>query len=193
MEGHLSQRQYAERRGCTEGAVRKALKTGKIVHGMVRDAKGRPWINPEVADREWSQSHNPNYAHNNQVLAEKLGTAAEVAVPAPKGKPTEPKDPDAEVEHRASISKHKQAETAIKVKLLHIQLQEQQGLLVKKSDIANALFEMGQEIRKELMGIPARHIDKLRGIPDRNQAQIYLEEAIAGALEKVTQVIARDL
>lgn len=186
MEGYLSQRQYAERRGCTEGAVRKALKAGKIVHGMVRDEKGRPWINPEVADREWGHNFNPNYGHNNPVLAEKLAGA-------PQGLPKELPKSDEEVAARASISKSKQAESAVKAKLLMLKLQEQQGQVVKKAEIANALFEMGQEIRKELMGIPARHIDRLRGIADRNQAQIYLEEAIASALEKVTQVIARDL
>lgn len=191
MEGHLSQRQYAERRGCTEGAVRKAIKAGKIIHGLVRDEKGRPWINPQVADREWAQNHNPNYAHNNTVLAEKL-----TGTPAPAAPPTTPEaadNPDVEGRSSISISKSKQAESAIKAKMLHIKLQELQGQVVKKADIANALYEMGQEIRKEMMGIPARHIDKLRGIADRNQAQIYLEEAIAASLEKLTQVIARDL
>jgi len=192
MEGHLSQRQYAERRGCSEGAVRKAIRAGKIIHGLVKDAKGRPWINPDVADREWSQNHNPNYAHNNPVLAEKLQSQPAQTPSAPTAPASEGTDsPD--VEARASISKHKQAESAIKAKLLHLKLQEQQGQVVKKSDISNSLYEMGQEIRKELMGIPARHIDRLRGISDRNQQQIYLEEAIASALEKITQVISRDL
>lgn len=190
MEGHLSQRQYAERRGCTEGAVRKAIKAGKIVHGLVRDDKGRPWINPDVADKEWSYNFNPNYAHNNPVLAQNLSAAPEEP---PKPAAKEAPKSEEELAARASISKSKQAESAVKAKLLMLRLQQEQGQVVKKADIANTLFEMGQEIRKELMGIPARHIDRLRGIIDRNQAQIYLEEAIAASLEKITQVIARDL
>lgn len=183
----ISQREYAIRRGCSEGAVRKAIKAGKIVNGVVRDEKGKPQINPAVADVEWSQNFNPNYAHNNPTLADKLAVVPETPLP-PIAPPVDEGD-----QQRTSIAKVKHTEATLKAKLLHMKVQEQSGLTVKKADIAPALFDMGVEVRKAIMELPARHIDKLRSIADRNEAQIYWEEISAGVLERITQVISREL
>ena len=181
----ISQREYAIRRGCSEGAVRKAIKAGKIINGVVRDDKGKPQINPAVADAEWSTNYNPNYAHNNPTLATNMAAVPE---PAPAAPIAEEGD-----QQRSSIAKVKHTEATLKAKMLHMKVQEQSGLTVKKADIAPALFDMGVEVRKAIMELPARHIDKLRSIADRNEAQIYWEEINAAVLERITQVISREL
>lgn len=55
MTTRLSKSAYARRRGVTEGAVRQAIKAGRISIGD--DGK----IDPELADVEWEQNTNPGY------------------------------------------------------------------------------------------------------------------------------------
>jgi phage terminase Nu1 subunit (DNA packaging protein) len=46
-------REYARRRGCSLGAVQRAVKSGRIKDGVIRDERGRPRILPDLADAEW--------------------------------------------------------------------------------------------------------------------------------------------
>lgn len=171
--GLVSQREYARMKGCSETAVRKAIKAGKIEKGAVRDENGKPKIDVEVADKEWASNYNPNYSENRETVAESVGGGGD--------------------NQKNSISEIKRAESGLKAKLLQLQLHEKTGQLVKKSDISKKLYEMGQEIRNSLMGIPARITDNLIEIKDRNEFQIFLENAIAEELEKLTDVVSRDL
>jgi hypothetical protein len=53
----LSLRAYGRRRGTSVEAVRRAIKSHRLVQAVSYDGKGRPFIsNPDLADREWSAS-----------------------------------------------------------------------------------------------------------------------------------------
>ena len=46
--------QYARHRGCVPSAVHKAIASGRISY--LEDARGRAWIDPKTADREWREN-----------------------------------------------------------------------------------------------------------------------------------------
>jgi len=173
----VSQREYARLRQCSEAAVRKAIRAGKIINGVVYE-DGRPKINVEVADSEWKLNYNPNYGHNNAEISRSMEEATASSIAG---------------QERESISKVKHAEAALKAKLLNLKLQEQTNRLVDKTAITAKLYEMGQEIRNQILGLPARITDNLMEIKDRNEFQIYLENELALALEKMTEVVKKDL
>jgi len=64
---NISIREFARRMGVTDGAVRKAIRVGKIALGVIYDEKGRLLINLEVATAEWSKNFNPNYERNDNL------------------------------------------------------------------------------------------------------------------------------
>lgn len=47
-------RDYARRRRCAPSTVEEAIESGRLSRSIERDAKGRPRINPVLADAEWS-------------------------------------------------------------------------------------------------------------------------------------------
>lgn len=55
----ISIREYARRKGCSDPAVLKAIKTGRINNGCIIDEKGNKKIIPEIADAEWKSNSDP--------------------------------------------------------------------------------------------------------------------------------------
>jgi len=55
--GPMSQRAYAEHRGCALSAVQRAIKTERLKLSLTKDSRGH-WkiISPDVADREWEEN-----------------------------------------------------------------------------------------------------------------------------------------
>lgn len=62
MTEYISIREYARRKGCSDPAVLKAIKTGKIINGCVIDEKGNKKIIPDIADVEWLYHSDPSRA-----------------------------------------------------------------------------------------------------------------------------------
>lgn len=56
----ISQRAYAEHRGCVLSAVQRAIKDGRLSMSLTQDARGHnKIISAEVADREWEANTRP--------------------------------------------------------------------------------------------------------------------------------------
>lgn len=62
MTEYISIREYARRKGCSDPAVLKAIKTGKIINGCIIDEKGNKKIIPDIADVEWLYHSDPSRA-----------------------------------------------------------------------------------------------------------------------------------
>ena len=95
MTEYISIREYARRKGCSDPAVLKAIKTGKIINGCVIDEKGNKKIIPDIADVEWLYHSDPSRAKMGDRLT--IPAASQEPIkhesPAPKQVATQLPDP----------------------------------------------------------------------------------------------------
>jgi hypothetical protein len=183
----ISIRAYARLKGCTDTTVHKAIKSGKIVSGLIKNQNGRPVIDSDIADREWSVYFDPERAVNKK-LADKIPIPKEdrkaipretVAVAAPGA--------------AGSLANARLAQTIARAKLLDMEFRKKSGKLVEKDKVYSALFSAGKEVKAAMQTIPDRFIDEILSAPTRNDAHNILYNAIADALQMLAEITARDL
>jgi hypothetical protein len=190
MEGTISIREYARRRGCSDTAVHKAIRSGKIVDGVQRDQDGRPWIVPEIADTEWKASREIGTS-KSAAIDQKIG-ATTTKTTAPVTKPTtEQSNPDGGLVQQ--MIKAKVVRATADAQTAQLNYKKKAGILVEKDKVYAALFSAGREIRSAMMNIPDRYIDEIVAAQDRNKAHTILTQAIAEALESVSGVEKREI
>lgn len=125
----LSIRKYALLRGVSEGAVRKAIASGRITPN--EDGT----IDVERADRQWRE--NTDEAKINSglpVMSENM--------PATNGKP--------------SFAKIKTAHELYKAQLTQLSLQEKKGQLINKEMVKTQIFQLGRQVRDSWLNWPSR-------------------------------------
>ena len=125
----LSIRKYATLRGVTEGAVRKAINSGRITPN--EDGT----IDVQRADREWKE--NTDEAKINTGLP-----AMAENIPAVNGKP--------------SFAKIKTAHELYKAQLTQLSLQEKKGQLINKDQVKAQVYKLGRQVRDSWLNWPAR-------------------------------------
>jgi hypothetical protein len=170
----ISVREFSRRLGCSDVAIHKAIKAGKIVKGVTKDKKGWPLIIPDVAIIEWGKNYDPNYTSN-----ENLKTQLH----------TEKKQPEQiGATEAGSMAAAKRAQAIFKAKILEIELKEKQSKLVDKKQVYMALFEAGKEVKSSIMSVPDRIIDAVFSAKSRNEAHTILTKALIEALETVADI-----
>lgn len=199
MSEWVSFREYARRRQCSEAAVRKAIREGKIDKAIDYTNPKRPKINPILADMEWAEHLNPNYSRNN-ALAKRIQATAE----AFKDKEVSPENIEKYAQQRmeeaddgqlkgSGLAQLKRKHAEVKLQQDAIKLAEQKAILVKKDAVYRNLFAMGQEMRTKLQSIPDRHIDAILAARTRNESHQILFDAISDALEALSEMGKRDI
>ena len=123
----LSIRKYATLRGVTEGAVRKAISSGRITPN--EDGT----IDVDRADREWEE--NTDEAKQNLMVAIDNHT--------PK------KDAN-------SYTKIKTAHELYKAQLTQLALQEKKGQLIQKEMVKAQVSQLSRQVRDSWMNWPSR-------------------------------------
>lgn len=172
---HISIREYARRRGCSEQNVRKACDRGHIVKGVVYDpvTNKRIGIYQEIADQEWAANRNPDRTTNTKLI-QNLEAAGGARIP---DKPSD----------TATYNKAKLAKVALEAKLLELKYQQELGNLVEKSKVDNEMFAFGQLVREAMLAIPNRVVDHIMAAPTRLDAVTLLTEAINEALTRLSE------
>lgn len=186
-------REYARRKGCSDTAVRKAVAAGKIVKGIIRKEGERPLINPEIADKEWSTNFDPNYggkARNPKLRATMLGEAEQSQPAEQEAQHHEPTTPPS---GKRSLAELKRDTADVKLRISALDLKQKMGTLVDKDKVYKSLFSAGQEVRASFQSIPDRVIDEVLASPTRNEAHGILFNAIADALENLSEILNREL
>jgi hypothetical protein len=186
----ISIRAYSRSKGCSDTAVHKAVKAGKIVNGLViRD--GKKFIDPVIADAEWSTNHNPAY----EKVTKKGGPVFGDGEPAPKAVPpsSAPGAPAVPAVGDGTLAAAKKAKAVYDAQLARLDYETRAGKLVPKADVYKALYSAGQELRTSLMAIPDRVVDEMLSAPSRNDAHQMLVEAIASSLEALVDIQNRDI
>jgi hypothetical protein len=200
-EERVSIREYARRIGVSDTAVRKAIKSDKIIKGLVRDYNGNPLIIPDVATEEWRLSRDITHV---KTVSAKLDT---VPKPKPqkekvqKSKPqkvnpqalakieseTFQEDPISKMEN--SLVAAKRAQAVYKAKMMELEMKQKQGLLVDKKLVYSALFDAGKELRQAFEALPDRWIDQIiSAAKDRNKAHLILTDAIQEVLGRLSDI-----
>lgn len=170
MSELVSVKEFARRIGCSDVAVHKALKAGKIVKGYVNVAPNKWKINPDVAAAEWGKHFNPNYERSPNIR-QKIGESK-----APAVEVEEPKTGQ-------SLAEIKRLNAQVKLQLDAIELKKKRGELVDKRAVYAALYEAGQTIKNQVLGVADRTIDEILAAPSRNDAHTILYKALVDALE----------
>lgn len=182
----ISIREYARRRGCSDTSVHKALQSGKIVAGLVIKG-GKKFINPAVANVEWSSSHDPAYDRTSKSGAPIFDETGSAGLPQGTGS-----DGHA-VRNEHTLAAAKRAQAVYKAKLQELEYKKKSGELVHKGEVYKALYSAGQELRQSLMAIPDRLIDNILASRSRNEAHNLLTNALADALEALVDIQTRDI
>lgn len=186
----ISIREYARRRGCSDVAVGHAIRKGKIQKGVAYKPNGKiAGIHPDIADKEWGENRRPSYKRNEQ-LAQQLDRAAGTPT-VEGGAPPPPADTDKKgFVTRAEADR---AKAIFDAKIRELSYKEKLGQLVDKQKTYRMLFTAGQELSSNILAIPARVTDEMRALEDRNQAEALLYSALADVLEKLGEIMQREI
>ena len=193
----LSQRAYARHRGCSQAAVWKAIRDGRI--SVVKLAKGVK-INPRTADREWTENTDRSKSRNTETGDPKrqrpagepsapmrldgIGGTEQlelVEIPADK-EPVKPggngnggAGEDPEIRSYARSRAQREAALARKAEL---ELELQLGSLVSTEDVRRAAVNAARKARDMLVAIPERVAAVLAAIDNPDEILTVLETEI---------------
>jgi hypothetical protein len=156
----ISQAEYARRRGCTEGAVRRAVRDGRIA---LIDGK----VDPVAADAQWQRNTRP-----------RAGSQPADAPTAPQGARD---DGDGEGGYWHSKARREKAEA----ELAELKLAEQQGQLVRADAIRAAHAKRLAGLREALLQIPSRLAAVLAAEPDQARCHDALQRELHAVLASV--------
>jgi hypothetical protein len=190
--------------GVSEGAIRKAIKKERIVKGYV-DGK----IVVEIAKKELGIHANISTTRSKAIFDLADGKEAK---PQPNLKETKPKDKvviprqridrvkkkrvieypeseeDEQSESTGSFEESNKIAAKYKAKILKLEYEEKQGESIKLSDLTNALYALGVEIRTSIMNVGEKVIDNVLASSDRTEALNLLNDELAKALHGVANL-----
>ncbi len=175
--------EYARQRGITEGAVRKALKQGRIV----KESDGS--IDVERADKAWlTNTTTPRINIANATLAQKTKSTAlpKFATDAVRETLAENGQPLGEDEH-VTYHHAKEATEILKVEMMRLELSKQKGTLVDCEKVTTHLFQLSRQIRDSWQHWPARIANDMATqlAVDTHTLQIALEKAVRAQLLEI--------
>lgn len=208
----ITSAQYAERRGISDRAVRKAIAAGRIRHAVVR--VGKSWkIDPDAADQEWDQNTTTAggvkvpTAGNGQLRRERpsakaLKKKSHAGMDAIENDQVAPKDAPCLTPSGAAdplpprIPGQAQAaaiRTMYQARLLELELKQKQGQLVPKDDVDRVWFEEIRRARDAFRRLPLQMIgDVAKSVGGMTQEQradalLVIERHIVGVLEGLSK------
>ena len=164
----LSIRAYAKHRGVTEGAVRKAIKSGRI------SKKDNGKIDPNLADKEWSKNTDPAQIQKTEVK-EPTQDSSNISTPS----------------NTLSVGPSYQQSRAIKeaynAKLTRLQFEKESKKLISVDEVKISAFNAARMTRDRMLNIPDRVIPALVGKTDIFEMKEILKTEIVKALEELSK------
>lgn len=167
----VTKTEYARRRGCTEAAVRRAVRDGRITL-----IDGR--IDPVAADAQWARNTRVRAGSRPTDDANLTGTGT---TGGRAGQAED--DDDTDSGYWKSRARRERAEA----ELAELKLRELQGQLVRADDWAAALAKRAAAFREGLLQIPARLSAQLAAETDQARVHTLLEDELRHVMEQLTQ------
>jgi hypothetical protein len=166
----VTQREYARRRGCTEAAVRRAVRDGRI---SLIDGR----IDPVAADAQWARNTRVRAGSRPTDDANLSGSGLA------GGRAGQADDEDTDSGYWKSRARRERAEA----ELAELKLRELQGQLVRADEWAAALAKRAAAFREGLLQIPARLAAQLAAEADQARVHTILEDELRHVMEQLTQ------
>lgn len=165
----MTQKQYAEHRGCSPVSVHKAVKGGRI--SLIGDR-----IDPAVADIQWAANSRAR-APSRPAAA---GGAGPQVAPAPGTSAVDqpPSVAGRDGEYWDSRSRREKAEAAI----AEMKESEMRGLLIRADAVRSAWSTKISSVRDVLLQIPSRLAPVLAAESEIGRVTELLEDALRQAL-----------
>ena len=159
----VSQAEYARHRGCTEGAVRRAVRDGRIA---LIDGK----IDPVAADAQWSRNTRPRVQVRNSPPEAEPST---LAVAEAQGD----RVTYDEARRRQAVAEALMAERAERV---------QAGELIEVQAVRHAHGRRLAALRESLLQIPARLAPVVAAETDQARCHDIMQRELHGVLRQVS-------
>ncbi|MBT5166081.1 MAG: hypothetical protein HOM46_02365 [Nitrosomonadales bacterium] len=160
----LSIRAYARHRGITDGAVRKAIKAGRITKNK------NDKIDSELADKQWLKNTDPSQI-------KEIKKEEEVRQETGNYNP-------------ASLGPSYQQSRAIKeaynAKLTRLQFEKESKKLISVDEVKISAFNAARMTRDRILNIPDRVIPQLVGKTDIHEMKELLKLELVKALEELS-------
>ena len=161
----LSIRAYARHRGITDGAVRKAIKAGRITKNK------NDKIDSELADKQWLKNTDP--AQVKEIKKEDEVKQKTVNYnPAPLG---------------PSYQQSRAIKEAYNAKLTRLQFEKESKKLISVDEVKISAFNAARMTRDRMLNIPDRVIPALVGKTDIFEMKEILKTEIVKALEELSK------
>ncbi len=194
----LSQLAYAKHRGCTHGAVRKAILSGRLKKALVTDAAGKVSIDPVIADSEWQSNTSPAMQRG---AAAPTPAAKTPAKPAKSGNTrTTPVSPDAAKPIKldalgvmmtgadegsgesVSMADARALKEHYLALLAQLDYNVKSGVLIEANAARQAGFAMARTARDKLLTIADRLAPVVAGVTDQFECHRLITEEIRKAI-----------
>lgn len=169
MAQGLSRRAYALRRGVTEGAVRAAIRSGRIT--VLADGT----IDPEIAERQWGEHTDPSKPKGIASRGHGPPAATHARTPARRGG-------DAQVPPLRQSLERREAARAAREELL---LEKLRGELVEWIDVQRATGNVFRRARDLILNVPSRVADDLAASSDAGECRRMLESHLRRCCEEL--------
>jgi hypothetical protein len=166
----VTKTEYARRRGCTEAAVRRAVRDGRITL-----IDGR--IDPVAADAQWARNTRVRAGSRPTDDANLSGSGATGGRSG-----HDDIDDDTDSGYWKSRARRERAEA----ELAELKLRELQRELVRADDWAAALAKRAATFREGLLQIPARLSAQLAAESDQARIHTLLEDELRQVMDQLT-------
>jgi hypothetical protein len=164
----VSMSEYARRRGCTEAAVRRAVRDGRI---SLMDGR----VDPVAADAQW--------ARNTRVRAGSR-PADDVNLRAPGAAPPATGGDEPPVEDYYLVKARRERAEA---DLAELKLAELRGELVRVADVRAAYAKRAAGLREAILQLPARLSAQLAAESDQAKCHDLLQADLHGILAQLVE------
>ncbi len=165
----ISIRAYAARKGISDTAVRKAIKSGRIT--LTKNGK----INPTLADRQWEANTDPA-----QVYAIK------------ENSPASPSSEMASSSSSGGIGVSYQQSRAIReayeARLKKLEFDERTGKLISTEMVQREAFNAARKTRDMILNVPDKVIPLLIGKTDIHEMKEILRKELLRTLENLANL-----
>jgi hypothetical protein len=188
----ISVSEYARRRGVTHPAVFKAIKDGRLLKSVSRDARSRPHIDPVLADQEWARNTDEAQQRPREQQRKAEAPIGQQALFGDVGN-TKRNELDEQNSKAASAWRVNRAlREAAEAQLKTLELRERQRELVVGADVSTAAFETGRALREAILNVPNLISAELARTSDSHAVHEILTRALIRALASIADGLSTD-
>lgn len=162
-------REYARHRGCAPSAVVKAMKEERISSNV--DEKGRPWIDPEVADIQWAKNTRARADSGRAVVPQSAGEVV--------GASEAPESPAADAPADVAKTAYSDYRAQTELETLRQKRRENmvaEGKLADVVQLRRAAFDAFRALRDRAMAVPQRAASRCIGLSDSREIERVIDE-----------------